>query len=351
MNILVYGAGPLGSIFAAKLHEGGHTVSILARGQRLRDLRESGIVLEDFLTKERTVRHVNVVEQLLPDDPYDLILVIMRKNNALDILPTLAANTQTPTILFLMNNAAGPNKLVEMLGAERVMIGFLASAGYREGPVIHSLFGTQERKMPVYIGEVDGQITDRTRTIAEALERAPGYNVHIMTNMDAWSKTHVALLMPSLAPAMYATGTDNYRLARTRDALVFAIRAIREGFRVLRALGILIIPTKFRFFARLPEPILVWLLQRGLTKKTAKVALVGYANAARDEMQHLADEFLVLARQTSIPTPAIDQLYPYFDPETPLMPDGSARIPLHWRGVWIGIAVLVALGILVLGLH
>jgi 2-dehydropantoate 2-reductase len=325
-------------------------VSILARGQRLTDLLEHGIVLEDFLTKQRTVTRVDVVEHLSPGDTYDLILVIMRKNNALDILPTLAANKQTPTILFLMNNAAGPEQLAEVLGIERVMTGFLASAGYREGHVIHCLAGTESRKMPVLIGEVDGRITARTREVADALECAPGYTVQIMTNIDAWSKTHVALLMPSLAPAMYATGTDNYRLARTRDALVLAIRAIREGFRVLRALGIPIIPAKFRFFARFPEPLLVWFLRRGLTRKTAEVALVGHANAARDEMKHLADEFLVLARQTSVATPAIDQLYPYFDPETPMIPDGSTTIPLHWRGVWIGITMLVALFIFVLNL-
>jgi len=34
-RILVYGAGPLGSLFAARLQEGGNDVSILARRKRL----------------------------------------------------------------------------------------------------------------------------------------------------------------------------------------------------------------------------------------------------------------------------------------------------------------------------
>ena len=46
-KILVYGAGPLGSLFAARLQEGENDVSILAWGQRLTDLREHGIVLHD----------------------------------------------------------------------------------------------------------------------------------------------------------------------------------------------------------------------------------------------------------------------------------------------------------------
>ena len=43
MQILVYGAGPLGSLFAARLRAAGHDVSILARGQRLAELHEYGI--------------------------------------------------------------------------------------------------------------------------------------------------------------------------------------------------------------------------------------------------------------------------------------------------------------------
>ncbi len=35
MKILIYAAGPLGSLFTARLHEAGHEVSLLARGQRL----------------------------------------------------------------------------------------------------------------------------------------------------------------------------------------------------------------------------------------------------------------------------------------------------------------------------
>ena len=116
---MVYGAGPLGSLFAARLQQGGNDVSILARGQRLADLREYGIVLHDVQSDKRTVTRVNVVEALAPDDAYDLVLVVMRKNNALQILPVLAANEHTPNVLFLMNNAAGPAALVEALGAER----------------------------------------------------------------------------------------------------------------------------------------------------------------------------------------------------------------------------------------
>jgi hypothetical protein len=96
-------------------------------------------------------------------------------------------------------------------------------------------------------------------------------------------------------------------------------------------------------FEWIPEPILVPLFQRRIANELMETAMVKHANAARDEMKHLADEFLALARTTSVPTPTIDRLYPHLDPDTPLMPEGSAEIPLDWRGVWIGAGALVGL--------
>ena len=332
-KILVYGAGPLGSVFAARLQEGGNDVSLLARGQRLADLRQHGIVLQDVRSGQRTVTQVTVVEEVAPDDAYDLVLVIMRKNHALQILPVLAANRHTPHVLFLMNNAAGPGALIEALGAERVLIGFPRAAGYRAGHVIHCAAGTPDEPWPLPFGEPDGRITDRTRRVARILDSAVGYEAEVRTDMDGWLKTHVALLFPSIGPALYGCGTDNYWLARTRDAVVLALRAIREGFQVLRALGVDITPPRLKMLERLPEPLLVAFLQRVLADERMEIALARHANAARDEAQHLADEFLALARQTSVPTPAIDRLYPHLDPDTPLIPDGNAEIPLRWGGL------------------
>jgi ketopantoate reductase len=348
MKILVYGAGPLGSVFAARLRDAGHDVSILARGQRLADLREHGIVLHSVITDARTVTRVNVVEHLAPDDIYDLVLVIMCKNNALDILPILAANKNTPNVLFLTNNAAGPAELVEALGRERVLMGFPSAAGYRREHVVYYMAGTTDKPMAIPFGEIDGRITERARQIAEALESMEGYKVEIRSDIDAWLKSHVALLMPSLAPALYASDTDNERMADTRDAVVLAIRAMREGFRVLRALHIPVVPAKLRvMFEWLPEPLAVYWGQRIIADPKMKVALSMHASAARDEVKHLADEFMELARKTSVPTPAINRLRPYLDSETPPMPEGSAKIALDWRGVRLWCGAILGLLLLV----
>ncbi len=332
MKILFYGAGVMGSLYAARLKESDQDISILARGQRLVDLREHGIVLEDVSTGNRTTTGVNVVERLAPKDAYDLVVVMMPKNHLPEVLPILAANRQTPNVLFMFNNAAGPDEMINALGRERVLIGFPGAGGIRENHVFRYKV-VSGRQQPTTFGELDGSTTPRSKQIADAF-RGAGFPVAVSSQMDAWLKTHVAEVSP-MANALYMAGGDSYRLARTRDAIVLMIRAMREGYKVLQALNIPVVPAKHKIFKWIPEPILVALMRR-IFRNENFAELIGHAHAARDEMRQIADQFKVLARSTSVATPAMDHLYTHIDPDVQPVPDGSTQIPLKWHGVWIG---------------
>ena len=310
MKILFYGAGVIGSLYAARLQDTGCDVSILARGQRLEDLKEYGIVLEHALTGERTTTRVNIVEQLSAEDAYDLIVVAMRKNQVAAVLPALAANKPTPNVLFMLNNPSGYDAWLRAVGKTRLILGFPGTGGTLEGHVVRYI-ESSGRVQPTMFGEPNGGMTPRLKEITNQFKQA-GFPVAINRNMDAWQKTHVALISP-IADALYMAGGDNYRLAQMPDVLHLMVRAIREGFQVLQALGIPITPAKLKVWGWLPDFILVPLLRRWVNSQYFEIVIAHHANAARDEMQQLANEFQAPARQTSIDTPAIDQLETYID--------------------------------------
>jgi 2-dehydropantoate 2-reductase len=308
MKILVYGAGVLGSLYAARLKRSGQEVTILARGQRAAEIREHGIVLEDVTTGQRTATPINVEERLAPDDAYDLVVVLMRRTQISAVLPVLAANHHTPNILFLCNNASGPDEMSNSLGRERVLLGFPGAGGVREEHVVRYIV-VSARNQATTFGELDGRTTPRLKQIAHAFKGA-GFPVETSRNMDAWLKTHVAKVSP-VANALYMAGGDNHLLAGRRDALVLMVRAMREGFQVLRVLNIPILPSRLKIVEWLPEPMVILLMRLMVNSKEAEITMAGHANAARDEMKQLADEFKALARAASIATPAMDRLYAY----------------------------------------
>ncbi len=307
MRILIYGAGVLGSVYGAHLREGGHDVTVLARGQRLDDIRKHGIVLEQLGRKQQKETTVHVVKCLDPADEYDLVLVLVRKSQVADVLPALAANEHTPNVVFLMNNAAGPDEFVKALGHERVLMGFPGAAGVREGYVVRYVArAKRRRRLQTTMGELDGTFSPRLHEIIEAFSQAH-ISISIQSNIDAWSKTHVALVSPVIE-AIYRAGGDNYALARDRKTLRLMVQAIREGLRVLRALDLPITPSHLKLINRIPLWILTRLFRKVLNTEFAEIAIAGHANAAQDEMKQLADEFRALIKQTSTATPAINEL-------------------------------------------
>ncbi|MGA8211298.1 MAG: 2-dehydropantoate 2-reductase N-terminal domain-containing protein [Nocardioidaceae bacterium] len=342
MRILVYGAGNMGSLYAALLGRSGQDVTILARGRRLADIREHGLRLEPALGGAPTDVVVDVVARLGGDDAYDLVLVALPRDEVTNVLGILGASRRTPSVMFFGNNAAGPAAMVEALGRDRVLLGFPGAAAVRHEGRLGYLI-TSAREQPTTIGELDGSTSPRIRALAQAVEAA-GFPTAICADMDAWLKTHVAEISPT-ACALYAAGTDSARLARTRDAQVMMLRAIREGYRALAALGVPVTPGSHRIVTWIPEPVLLALIRRRLVSREARF-MAGHAADARAEMKVLAEDFHALVASSDVSTPALDRLVTHLDPSADGLPDGSARLALRWGGVWgLGAGLMAAVSL------
>ena len=310
MRFLVYGAGNIGSLYAARLAQSSQEVAILARGTRLEQIRQQGIELEDGVSGKRTTTSLQVVDRLDPDDAYDVVLVILPKHRIAEVLPVLAANDRTPSVMFFGNNAAGPGAMTDAIGRDRVLLGFPGAAAVPRGGAIRYVI-TSPREQPTTIGELDGNKSARIVAIASAL-RAAGFPVSVCANMDAWLKTHVAKILPTVC-ALYRAGGEPEQLASSDELLRLVLRAMREGYQVLRANGVPITPANHRVFEWLPESLLLFLMRRMVKAETAAIKL-GHAEQGRAEWQLLAEEFRSLIERVDVPTPSIDVAYRNLSP-------------------------------------
>jgi 2-dehydropantoate 2-reductase len=211
MRILVYGAGVQGSLYAARLTESGHDVALLARGDRLVELRARGIMLEDILTGLTTTTFVPIVECLESGDAFDLVLIPVRREQVESVLPVLAAAKNVPVLCFMHNHAGGSTSLAKAVGVDRVLLGFPGAGGARSsgGVVRYGLIAQQ----PTTIGELDGRITLRLRLrrVADAF-RAAGFRTAMSRHMDAWLTAH-AVFVTALSGALYRQGGDPAKVA------------------------------------------------------------------------------------------------------------------------------------------
>ncbi len=312
MRTLFFGAGPIGSVYAHLLHHAGCDVTVLARGERYDWLKENGLVLLDGLTGQEYTSRVNLVSELKADDEYDLVIVCIRKNKLLPVFEILAASPGVKNIFFMGNNALGFDTYVKHLPGEKVLMGFPGVGGGLREQVVH--YADREKpkgqRKAITIGEIDGRNRERTDAVKVLFESA-GVPVDLTTEIDGWLKYHVALVSP-LAGALYKHDCNNGQVARDKKTLRALVRAVKEGGRVLGALGFKKRqPFKFNLFYWLPEIIMMMGVKALLESKFAEVAFAMHAKGARDEMEDLAREFQQLADMTSVDTPNIDTLRSY----------------------------------------
>jgi 2-dehydropantoate 2-reductase len=312
LEILVFGAGVLGSLYAARLADAGHEVSLVARGRRYRDLREHGVVLEYFDTGTQTTTHLRTLDTMPSDEYFDVCLVVVRKTQLEAALPVLASNAVIPTFLFMVNTAEGPQQMIDALGRERVMLSFANAGGERDGHLVRVM---ESKGRAVTLGELDGSRSRRLRRIEAAFESA-GFKVEISRNMDAWLRHHVAIVGP-FANGFYMAGGSNVALANNRRAVLMALRAMREGVAVVRAHGFPLEPPALRFMLLLPDFVLVPLLQRLLASPIMDIGGKRHALAAREEMTALNEELLAMADAVGMDAPMMRELHRYSDPTVP----------------------------------
>jgi len=121
-KFLFLGAGVLGSLYAARLKQSGQDVT---------------------------------VEHLHENDAYDLIVVLVRKNQVASVLPILASHTATPNILFMVNNPSGYADWANAVGSERLVLGFAGAGGTLVDNVVRYVV-VSRLLQPTTFGELDG---------------------------------------------------------------------------------------------------------------------------------------------------------------------------------------------------
>ena len=303
MKVLVYGAGVIGSIFAYKLKSGGIDTSILARGKRLEDLGNSGLIIQDDIFNKVFTTEINVVDKLNEDDYYDIILVIMQRQQVTQILPILKKNI-SPVIIFMGNNPTGASEYIEYIEKERIILGFGGPGGYRDN---NKIIAAYVDDAILYAGELDGKISERLKNIEKEFTKA-GIKVDLSENIDAWLKTHAAIISP-LAMGSYAAKNRNSSLGKDSELINLAVKGFRENFKALKDLGIQILPKKYKLFPWIPLFIVRNKFLNLINSDFGRIVLSGHANAAEQEMKRLSHDFYEVIKTAKTKMNANRKLY------------------------------------------
>ncbi|WP_437530105.1 2-dehydropantoate 2-reductase N-terminal domain-containing protein [Sorangium sp. So ce726] len=245
MKIAIIGAGRIGSTFAFQLARAGHEVTVVARGERLEQLRRDGAIVS--ATGERAA--VRVSAALDATAAWDLVLVTVLAFQVDAVLPALAESA-AKSVMFMFNTFEPLGRLRDAVGPARFAFGFPAILATLEDGKLTSKVVTR------------GMVTTVTDAAWAKVFTDAGIPAVVHADMESWLRTHAALVVP----AMVAVITAHAREAGVSWAEAMNLaRAMEEGFRVVRHLGNTITPEPMVTLSRLPAPAvaaLLWGLSR-----------------------------------------------------------------------------------------
>ncbi|MGB9183100.1 MAG: 2-dehydropantoate 2-reductase [Solirubrobacteraceae bacterium] len=113
MRFVIYGAGAIGGVVGARLHQSGHDVALIARGEHLRRIRSQGLTLQTPV--ERSVLELPVAEdpeQLGVGADEDVILLAVKGQDTRGALAALReAGTPASTPIVCLQNGVENERL------------------------------------------------------------------------------------------------------------------------------------------------------------------------------------------------------------------------------------------------
>ena len=164
MRILFYGAGVIGSLYAALLSEAGLDITVYARGSRLKTLEKHGLQYKkNNKVRKASVKVLSVLER---NDYYDFIILAVRGHQLLQALEELKSNC-SPTIVTMVNSLDPYDKWEDICGKGRILPAFPGAGGGFDGEVLDAAL-TPRLIQSTTIGRADG----REKKLAEIMRKA-----------------------------------------------------------------------------------------------------------------------------------------------------------------------------------
>ena len=285
MRILIYGAGVIGSLYAALLAEAGYDTSIYARGKRLEVLKNNGLLYkknQDIIKAE-----IKILGEVSNDDIYDFVLLTVRENQLYEALSELK-NNKSNTIVTMVNSLDSYKKWEDIVGTGRILPAFPGAGGSINDDGILDASLTPRIIQPTTFAEISGNKSERTKQFSKILKCA-----HVpyqeVKDMHIWQLCHLAMVVP-IADAYYEANCPE-RAGKEWKIMRKTAGRMKRNFNFLRKQKGKLSPWKMNIFRFLPLPIMTIMLTFTFESSFGDKFMYRHAMKAPDEMRELHKQF------------------------------------------------------------
>jgi 2-dehydropantoate 2-reductase len=226
VRFVVYGAGAVGSVLGARLHQHGHGVVLISRGAHFETIRDHGLRLQ--CPEETVTVNVTVIDHpaRLALGRDDIVLLTMKTQDTLPALRTLAASAPPEIGIFCVQNGVENERLALRLFPNVYGVSVMCPTAYLDPGVVQAYSAPVTGILDV--GRYPGG-TDEVAQAVSAAFRESTFESEIRDDILRWKH---GKLLSNLGNAIEVVCGPPARKGPIDDL------AKQEGIACLRAAGI-----------------------------------------------------------------------------------------------------------------
>lgn len=236
-NILLIGAGVIGSVYACQLtYKNSGELFVLAHGERTHEVAKNGLIIKEIGSKRSQSKNVIEVANI-GSVKFEIVIVALQADQLASIFPIIKNLQEDPLIILLGNNPDG-YKIIPRDLPKRIVLAFPGISGRLNNGIVE--YVKVEQQPTTFARNNYPECGD----IINPLNRN-GLKTHITNNMDGWLAYH-SVFIACISCAILISNLNTRKLGRDKVAVRQMCRAIEEGFRMLAESGIKGAPTNLK---------------------------------------------------------------------------------------------------------
>ena len=294
-EVVVVGAGAMGSLIGGLLGEGGIEVTLVdVWAEHVAAIEKDGLRLIGD-TRDRVVP-VRATTEPATIGGAEIVIVQCKALHTVAAVEAARALFGTDTVAISFQNGLGNEKAIGgIIGMNKVLGGLTAQGSHMVGPGVVRYFGD----LPSYVGELEGGVSARAERIAAAFTSA-GLQTTASPDIrrEMWKK-----LLANVAMSAVSTITDLTvdEIMAVPELKTVAFNALDEAAAVGRATGI-------DLDAQATREVILKITGKGGTGRNKSSMCTDVLNRRKSEVDFIYGPVVRLGREHGVPTPVIETL-------------------------------------------
>lgn len=285
----------IGSAYAIKFIEAGLDVTVFARSNRFKTLKENGLQYNEK-SGVKSLK-VNVIDTLENDDIYDFIFVTVRYDRSESALLALKDN-QSKNIVTMTSNSIGFSSWLDIVG-NRLLPAFPGAGGQIKEGILYARFPPKILAATVF-GEISGVVTERVENLANLLNAAK-LPCTINKDMKAYLITHSVTDIAMISVLYAENKLIDEKTVRTRKTAHQITVTLKTYLSAIQKAGVVIHPAAFKMLLKCPDILLDFFFMSWLRTKMVKdMMLPDYRSNAYNEIMQLRNDLMKFLSENDI---------------------------------------------------